>query len=685
MIFKFRSLALLFLSIQALGQDHTLFCKQLEAVHETVNQHHYNPKPVDDDFSTAVYHLFINKLDDRQHLFTQEDLHSFSKDSLLLDDYVKNNDCDFILKYTSTLDNRIQQSKAILENLKSTTFDYTGKDTLYFDADKKFKYFKSEAHQKRYWNKRVRYEIITSIIEKDSLLTNAEANFTSLEKTLKPKIIQQQICILDELLNQNGGIERFVKEAFLNAYLHYQDPNSTFFNASEKTQFETSVSNNQLSFGLFTGKNKNGEIIITYIQPGSSAFKNGTLEVNDIVKSLESNGDVLETYCVANNDIMAFLNDSNHKTVHFELKKQNGTIQTVRLTKIKSEVETNNITGYIIKNEEKNIGYIKIPGFYTDLETPNGLGVANDVAKELYKLQKESINGLILDLRFNSGGSMKEATDLSGMFINRGPLAIIKHNNGEQFTIKDSQRGSLFNKPLLILINGYSASASEFFAGAMQDYNRAVVVGSPSYGKATAQVILPLHENSSYGFVKLTVEKFYRATGKSHQQLGVNPDIKLPSVFDNFDSGEKNMPYALGNDTILPQLKLMPLKKVLLKDIANKSYARQKQDSSFLKIQNVNTAVLNKLVHKKKQYPLTLNNIYDDFNEFKTIWNAFNSLKLEKEAFQITNSDSTTEIISYSDEDKQQNQEYLTSLSRDVYINEAQKILTDIINQTNNH
>ena len=167
--------------------------------------------------------------------------------------------------------------------------------------------------------------------------------------------------------------------------------------------------------------------------------------------------------------------------------------------------------------------------------------------------------------------------------------------------------------------------------------------------------------------------------------LGVNPDIKLPSVFDNFDSGEKNMPYALGNDTILPQLKLMPLKKVLLKDIANKSYARQKQDSSFLKIQNVNTAVLNKLVHKKKQYPLTLNNIYDDFNEFKTIWNAFNSLKLEKEAFQITNSDSTTEIISYSDEDKQQNQEYLTALSRDVYINEAQKILTDIINQTNNH
>ncbi|WP_223035076.1 S41 family peptidase [Hanstruepera marina] len=685
MIFNIRSLAFFFITIQAFGQNNSLFCKQIEAVNDMVNKHHYNPKPIDDDFSTAVYHLFINKLDDRQVFLTQEDLQNFGKDSLLLDDYIKNKECNFITKYTLTLENRIIQSKSILENLKNQVLDYTGKDTLYFDADRKVKYFKSEAHQKRYWNKRLRYEIITDIIEKDSILLDAKANFNALEQELKPKIIQQQICVLDELLNQNGGLDRYVKEIFLNAFLHYQDPNSTFFNASEKTQFETSVSNSQLSFGLFTGKNKKGEIIITYIQPGSSAFKHGTLEVNDVVKSLESNSDILETYCVSNNDVMAFLNNSKHKTVSLELKKQNGTIQKVKLTKIKSDVETNNITGYIIKNDEKNIGYIKIPRFYTDLESPNGLGVANDVAKELYKLQKESINGLIIDLRFNSGGAMKEAIDLSGMFINRGPLAILKYNNGERFTIKDSQRGSMFNKPMLILINGYSASASEFFAGAMQDYNRAVIVGSHSYGKATAQIILPLNDDSSYGFVKLTVEKFYRATGKSHQQEGIKPDIKLPSVYDNFDSGEKNMPYSLVNDTINPQLKPLVLKKIPLKNIANKSYLRQKQDSSFLKIKSLNTSILNKLIHKKKQYPLTLNNVYDDFNEFKTIWNAFNSLKLDEGAFIITNTNSTNEIISYNDENKQQNQDHLTRLSKDIYINEAQQILIDIINLTNNN
>ena len=556
---------------------------------------------------------------------------------------------------------------------------------MYFDSDRPNHYFKTKGDKNKYWNKRIRYEILSGIIDKDSLIENSKPNFKTLEEELKPKIIEQQLCILDELLNRKGGIDKFVKETFLNAYLNYQDPNSTFFNAADKAKFEGSVSNDQLSFGIFTTKNKNGEIIIAYIQPGSSAFKNGDFEINDVIRQLQSNSSTLETYCVSNEDVIDFLNNENHKIVDFQIKKKNGTVKTIQLSKIKSEVENNNITGYIIKNNDKNIGYIKIPSFYTDLESPNGLGVANDVAKELYKLQKETISGLIIDLRFNSGGSMKEATDLSGMFINRGPLAIRKYNNDAIFTIKDSQRGSLFNKPLLILINGYSASASEFFAAAMQDYNRGVIVGSSSYGKATAQIILPLNQNSDFGFVKLTVEKFYRATGKSHQQEGIKPDITLPSIYDNLDSGEKSMLYALKNDSIEPKLKPIVFKEIPIKNIEKKSVLRQQENNDFNKIKNLNTIFLNNFVHKKTQYSLTLDNLFSDFNAFKTLWNNINDLKLKEGTVRFYNSSSTNEIISYNDDEKKQNQDILKALSTDIYINEAQHILTDIINLTNNN
>src|SRR5690606_9880516 len=384
-----------------------------------------------------------------------------------------------------------------------------------------------------YWNKRLRYLIISEAIDRDSVWSSLDKNFKTLEKELKPKIIQNQLCLIDEMLQKNGSLDVMVQELFLNAFTSYQDPNSSFFNDVDKTLFEASVSNSQLTFGITTTKNKDGDIVIAHISPGSPASLNGNFEDNDIIKSLTAKKQVLETYCVSNDDITAFISDEKNNTIIFKLKKQNGSIQDVELINSILKVEENTTTGYVLQSTT-NVGYIKIPGFYTDLESPNGLGLANDVAKELYKFDKEDIKGLILDLRFNGGGSMKEAADLSGMFINRGPLAILKFNNGETFTVKDMNRGSLFQKPIVILIDNFSASASELFAAAMQDYNRAVIVGSPSHGKSSAQVILPLDEEGTLGFTKLTTEAFYRVTGKSHQSIGVTPDIVLPSLHDNF-------------------------------------------------------------------------------------------------------------------------------------------------------
>jgi len=673
---------LLLLSLVTLfgySQDKDQFCNQIAALKTVIKTNHYQPKVVDDSLSTNVFNLFLNSLDDDKRLLTKSDIATFETDRLSLDDYIKNGNCDFIDKYAAVLNKRIENSKNIISSLESENFDYTGKDTLRFQPEAKFAYFKDDESIKRYWSKRIRYNILYTLVENDSVLENLQSDFKTLENELKPKLIQKELCKLEERQNRLGSLDNYVKEAFLNAYLQYHDPNSSFFNASEKDMLVNSLSNDQLSFGLITSKNEDGDIIIVHITPGSSAFNNGNFEVNDVIKSLQTKAITLETYCVSNQDVMAFTSDSNHNTITFKIKKQNGSVEAIELTKTKTKTEENTVSGYIIEDKSK-VGYISIPSFYSDLESPNGLGLANDVAKELYKLQKENIQGLILDLRFNGGGSMKEAADLSGMFINRGPLSILKYPNGETFTVRDVNRGALFTKPIVVLVNNFSASASEFFAASMQDYNRAVIIGSKTHGKATAQVILPLDADGVLGFSKLTVEKFYRVTGKSHQAKGVVPDIILPNLYDGFKTQEEFTAHALKNDSIT-SIKFPKLKQLPIEQLKKRSVSRYSSNDKFDAIKNLNQLIKTNYFELDTKYLLTLDNVYREMMNYRNQWKTIN-IPLEKydSSFTIKNTEYTNEVMSYNEDKKTINQAILKDIKNDIYIEEAQAILHDLLN-----
>ncbi len=666
------------------AQNDPLFCKQTAAIQRLISKSHYSPKPVNDSLSKGVFELFLNQLDENKRYFYQSDIDAFKVDEYKIDDYLLSNSCDFIHKYAQTLKKRMAFSKSIVQDLRNETFDYSGKDTLYFTPNNKDVYFKDEIKAKSYWNKRIRYLIISKLIEEDSLLENIERNFKVRAAEIKPKIIENQLCLLDEALNQKGSIDVLVKETFLNALLNYQDPNSSYFNDSDKTEFESSVANDQLSFGIATTKNNDGEIIIAYISPGSAAFKNGTIEANDVLQSLLSGKNLLETYCVSNDDILAFINNEKHETIIFKIKKPNGSIEAVELTKTRTKIEDNSVRGYVLQNE-MDFGYIKISSFYTDLESPNGLGLANDVAKELYKLNQENIKGLIIDLRFNGGGSMKEAAELSGMFIDRGPLSVIKYPAGDTYTIRDMNRGSLFSKPILVLINNFSASASEFFASVMQDYNRGIIVGSPSHGKSSAQTILPLSEIENLGFCKITVEKFYRITGLSHQSVGVIPDVLIPSLYDNFKTNEGFEKHALKPDSVETTMKYDRFKSFPLQFINSNSNKRVENNPSFKAIKEINSIVLDDYINKVSKYPLTLDNIYNDLNGYNMLWTDFYSL-LDAQSTSISarNTISTDEILNYNEDDKTANDMILEDIANDVYIEEAHKILLDLLKPKNN-
>ncbi len=678
-------LYLLFLCFahQGIAQPSNIFCEQLQALNSLTQREHFAPKSVNDSLSSHVLDLFISQIDSDNRLFLQKDILEFSKDKYQLDNYILENNCAFIDKYTSRLNTRIEDTKHIISSLADVDFDYSGKDSLKFKGREKFPNFEDISEVRKYWNKRIRYDIVYSIIETDSVYDSIVKRFEQQEQEFKLKIIERELCKLEEFQNKKGSLEKFVQESFLNAYLLYQDPNSLYFNSSEKNVYENQLSNNQLSFGIITTKNEDGDIVIAHIVPGSAAFKNGIIEENDVLTALISEEKTLEAYCVSNEDILAFTNDDKVDTLTFNIKKPGGITKNVTLTKEETKTEENTITGYVL-NTGKKVGYINISSFYTDFESPNGLGVANDVAKELYKLQKEHIKGLIIDLRFNGGGSMKEAADLSGMFINRGPLSILKYNNGDTYTIKDMNRGSLFTKPMVVLINNFSASASEFFSAAMQDYNRAIIVGSTTHGKASAQVILPLDTDKELGFTKITVEKFYRITGKSHQSQGVIPDIILPNMYTNFETEEKFNDFALKNDRIPETISFKKFDSIDFSKLQSKSDLRVKNSEGFNAVKAINNLIIDNYFNRYTEYELTLAKVYEEIKNYKAKWVQLDDImKKETNKLNASNTASTESVLNYNTEKKVINDELLKNINSDIYIQEANAILMDALNQLN--
>ncbi len=662
-------------------QDNTTFCEQVSILQSLVESKHYSPKTLNDSVSKQIFNLFLDQLDSDKQLFLQSDIDGLKADIFKFDDYVVGSNCSFIDNYTKVLNLRIQFIKSQLESLKTATLDYSGKHTLQFIPEKEYSYYKDEDALDIVLQKKVSFKVISKLMDMHKDVETIASDFKILEHEVKLEIIENELCLLDEIINKDGGLERFVKESFLNALVKVNDPNSTFFNNTEKVTYLNRLSKNQLSFGVVTRKNKKGEIVIAHIIPGSVAFKNGKLEKNDVLRLLSTSHSSLDILCVSNDEIALFLNNEDNMTVNFSVKKKNGTLQEVTLTKSKIKVDANAVRGYLI-NTTKALGYIKIPSFYSNIESPNGRGLTKDMAKELYKLQKANIEGLILDLRFNGGGSMQEAIELSGMFIDRGPVSIIKSNTGKTLTMRDNKRGSFYKKPIVILVNEYSASASEFFSAAMQDYNRAIIVGSKTYGKSSAQTILALGEFKNLGFVKLTVDVFYRVTGKSHQSKGVIPDIALSSLYDGFKSSECHKPHALKNDSIAVTLKHKPLQELNINEVIEKSKARTKADKGFQDIEVANKTLCDLLFKKGERHPLTLQSIVDNKKNRQLKMDAiFKEDDKEKPALlEITNTKSTQELLEYSADDKTQNEKTIKDLSYDIYIKEAQHILIDYIN-----
>ncbi len=670
----------IFIPLWIFSQSNYKFCEQLQAEQILLQENHYHPKPLDKKLSDAVYGLFLTALDEDKEFLTQEDVLLLNQDKTKIHQYIRNNDCSFSNKYGTVLENNINYIIDYLETLKEDKLQYSNSEVIRFRKKENRKFFKNKTDLLTYWNKRIRYYVLKKYVENYS--KNLTVSFEEIAPQLKIEIIDNQLCYLNERLHFKGNIQNFVNYSFLNALANYNDPHSSFFTFSEKQFFENVLVSAQQSFGIITNKNKFGEIIIKKVIVGSPAFKNGNIQKNDKIVELTSNNDVLSISCISNADVISFLNNISHKKIKISIIKSNGKQQEIVLEKEKVENEDNAIHSYVL-GENFKVGYIQIPSFYTDSESIFGKGIANDVAKEVFRLQRAHIEALIINLRYNGGGSLKEAIELSGLFIDKGPVSILKFNDGHLSTLKDLKRGTLFTKPIAILVNSQSASASELFAGTLQDYHRAIIIGSATFGKASAQTFLPLSAKKNMGFCKITGEKFYRINGKSNQQIGVQPDIVLPSFYDGFEIGENYLPYFLKNDSIINVLDYKSLTPINFKLIREKSKKRVLNSPKFAQIKQLNIDFL-KNYKKDRDYsiPLTIKNVEEDLSIKEEIFDRFKKIKDDNsQDIPVVNTKSYAEFLSYNPEKFKMNKNDLEDISKNIYIIEAYHILNDLKKQ----
>jgi carboxyl-terminal processing protease len=363
------------------------------------------------------------------------------------------------------------------------------------------------------------------------------------------------------------------------------------------------------------------------------------------------------------------------------VRKKNGQLEKVTLQKRKLENDENIVKSFVLKGA-KNIGYITLPSFYTRWEDEGGSKCAYDVAKEIVKLKRDSITGLILDLRYNGGGSMQEAIEMAGIFIDEGAICQFNEKGEKLVTLKDINRGVIYNGPLVILVNGYSASASELLAASLQDYNRALIVGSRTHGKGTSQQIYPLENkaatvisSSGNAFVKLTGGKFYRVTGKSSQFYGVLPDIQIANPFDELGDYESKIPFALKPDTVGSYKYFKPMKELPKNGLQEKSTLRVSGNSKFKSIQMQAQQIRQERGGKTL---LTWEAVEKRIKEGY----GFGQAKPESSAgYMVLNNNADGKFFATNDVAKDINKSWRERIAADPYIEESFFILLDLINQ----
>ncbi|WP_207511344.1 carboxy terminal-processing peptidase [Longitalea luteola] len=546
-------------------------------VSRMVEKFHIQPRPLDDERSDAIFRDLMQSLDEQRIFFTQDDVKKLSAYRLQLDDEIKNKRSNFLHLLITTYKQRLLQADTMLDNICKKPFNFSLKEKYTVAEDTTCPADVPAMHAKM--QKLLKLTVLAGLLEYAELTDPAKLpskkTIDSLEPALRKKAGTTIKRSVKRVLQSPQGVEFIIGNLYCQALAATYDPHTAYFSADAKENFESQLGKKPLEFGVTFSEDEDGHAQIDYLKPGSSAYQSGRLNKGDKIQSIQwEQKEPIDVADAGVEEVEQALAATGGSTVNITVKKADGTVRQValhkeRLDKEEEEEEEEKVKSFMLQGDRK-IGFISLPAFYSDWEGTLGInGCANDVAREIIKLKKENIEGLIIDLRYNGGGSLQEAIELSGIFIDAGPVAQLKTKAPKAHTLKDGVLGTIYDGPLVLLVNGFSASASEMVAAVMQDYNRALIVGSPTYGKATSQIVLPIDttidlqtyngKSTAASYIKLTTSKLFRVNGTTAQAQGVKPDISLPDLTDAAPEREADEKYVLPASVIEPNKYYKPL------------------------------------------------------------------------------------------------------------------------------
>jgi carboxyl-terminal processing protease len=551
-----------------------------EAISQFLSYRHYQPLKEDDSFSERVFTLYIDRLDLNKRYFLQSDFDELAAYRLKLDDEWKDRSLEFFLKSSNLIQKRLLETKAYYTEFLTAPFELKKNESFETDPEKT-KYPKDNAELRESWRKALKFQVVSRVAGNLQIQEEAAAKSDTVKiKTAEQLEAEARKGLLD---NYNDWYDRIRKmdeddrwSIYINSVISAYDPHSVYMPPRDKERFNISMSGKYEGIGA-TLRQKDGYLVVVDMFPGSPSWRSKKIEVNDLIMRVaqgdEPSVDILD---MKQENAVALIKGPKNTKVRLTIRKRDGSVNEVVLTRAVVIMEESYASSLILKDATGTVrtGYIFLPQFYQDFQDRNGRKCSDDVEKEIQKLNTEGIDGLIIDLRNNGGGSLPEAVRMAGLFFPKGPVVQIKTKEGNPTILEDTDPRTQYGGPLVVMTNYSSASASEIFAAAIQDYGRGIIVGSPStWGKGTVQRVTDLDEYVSdkfndikpLGALSLTIQKFYRINGKTTQLKGVTPDIVLPDSYQQMDIGEKEEKFALNWDEIAPA-KFTPWTETLPKD-----------------------------------------------------------------------------------------------------------------------
>ena len=677
--------------------------KLLSTIGQLLESEHYSPRKVDDEFSREVFDNYLKALDPEKNIFIQADISAFEKYKNKIDDEIHGAEIEFTPAVDLVYEIRSQELTKIFDSIIKQPFDFTIDDSVLLEADS-LAYPANEKERYERWYKVIKYKALdkyVSLIEerenyktktvakKDSAIQSKDKYVIKSDAALEvnarlsvEKAYRKRFDVVAKSLKKDKE-KRF--EIFLNTITGLMDPHTDYFAPVEKRSFTEQMSGVIYGIGAQLGPDDYG-VKIASIQPGGPAWKSGQLVINDVItkvgQGIEEPVDIVG-YEVT--DAVTLIRGSLGSEVRLTIRKPDGTTKVVSLIREKIVLDEGYARSAVITKGTEKFGYILLPDFYANFEEEEGAKCSRDVAREVEKLKAEKVKGIIIDVRFNGGGSLYEVVQMAGLFIDKGPIVQIRNREGRSQVLSDEKPGILYNGPLVVMVNEFSASASEIFAGAIQDYNRGLVVGSTStYGKGTVQRNVafgkPLDDlgiQTEYGAVKLTFQKFYRVTGSSTQKKGVAPDVVFPDEYEFLKYRERDNPASLQWDEMERAKYQLWSTGNTLAQVASVANRKIAADTGTIKF-NKNSQWVSTIMDR----PISLK--YDKYVQFKkqllaVVKQNESFLKL-KDTMQISALKADYDKF-YNNPDKTKQDRYqawLKLVAKDIQISESSKLLNEL-------